>query len=358
MRLAFYAPMKPPCDPVPSGDRAMARALVSALEYLGANVTLASTLRSRDGKGDAQVQADLVRDATTEITRIIAKGRTASWDAWITYHNYYKAPDLIGPAVAKALDIPYLQVESSRARKRLTGGWSSFAEASEAAADAADVIFYLTEQDAEALYRDAPEGQQLIHLRPFLDRIEPPATSTQAGPILTVAMMREGDKLASYRIIADTLALLPQNTWHLHIAGDGPAHDQVTALMAPFGNAVTFLGALDADGVNAAYRSAALLFWPGVNEAFGLTYLEAQAVGIPVLAQDRPGVRDVLAPGDYPAVAAGPPALAMHLMTYLNAPDKIKQAGQSARAHIIKNHLLPAAAETLLQGLHASGLAS
>ncbi len=31
MRIAFYAPMKPPTDPVPSGDRHMARLLMAAL---------------------------------------------------------------------------------------------------------------------------------------------------------------------------------------------------------------------------------------------------------------------------------------------------------------------------------------
>ena len=356
MRLAFYAPLKPPNHPVPSGDRAMARALIHALEYIGAEVILASTLRTRDGAGDTHVQRQLIDEAKQEITRGVAQGRLAKWDAWITYHNYYKAPDLIGPSVARALGIPYLQIESSRARSRLTGPWAAFAQASEAATDAADVIFYLTKYDAEALHRDAPTGQNLIHLRPFLNRLEPPAASTLTGPILTAAMMRTGDKLASYKIIAETLALLPKDTWQLNIAGDGPARSKVEALMTPFGNAVTFLGALDASAMDHTYQSASVLFWPGVNEAFGLTYLEAQAAGIPVVAQDRPGVRDVLAPGDYPSIDAGPPALAKQLITYLNAPETVKAEGQRARAHVTKHHLLVAAAETLREGLVASGV--
>jgi glycosyltransferase involved in cell wall biosynthesis len=50
---------------------------------------------------------------------------------------------------------------------------------------------------------------------------------------------------------------------------------------------------MDSDTLANLYRQASLLFWPGVNEAFGLTYLEAQAAGVPVVAQNRPGVCDV-----------------------------------------------------------------
>ena len=358
MQLAFYAPLKPPTHDVPSGDRAMGRALMNALRYIGADVTLASTLRTRDGVGDAQVQRKLIQDAAQEATRLVAVGRTAGWDAWVTYHNYYKAPDLIGPHVAQALNIPYLQIETSRSRKRLTGPWAQFAQASEDAADAADVIFYLTERDAETLRRDASSGQHLIHLRPFLDCEALPETSTLAGPVLAVGMMRQGDKLASYQIIAETLALLPNGNWQLHIAGDGPARAAVEALMAPYGDAVTFLGKLDKQSMVHAYHDASALFWPGVNEAFGLTYLEAQAAGVPIVAQDRPGVREVLAPGDYPMPDAGAAALAQRLLSLTTSHQRRIEAGILIRAHVKAHHLLPAAADTLRQGLTAVGIST
>ena len=38
MRIAFYAPMKPPNHPVPSGDRTMARLMMAALELAGHEV--------------------------------------------------------------------------------------------------------------------------------------------------------------------------------------------------------------------------------------------------------------------------------------------------------------------------------
>ena len=76
--IAFYAPMKPPDDPVPSGDRTMARALVAALASSGlGEVELASRLRNRDPKGDASVQEELFLAARGEIERLSAGPRPA-----------------------------------------------------------------------------------------------------------------------------------------------------------------------------------------------------------------------------------------------------------------------------------------
>lgn len=353
MNVAFYAPLKPPAHPTPSGDRAMARALIAALELGGLGVTVASDLRLYDGAGDGAVQDRLIAAAGAEVARITAHEQARDWRVWLTYHNYYKAPDLVGPAVARALGIPYLQVESTRARKRLDGPWARFAAAAEAASDAAHTIFYLTHRDAETLRRDAPAGQHVRHLPPFLAQTDLPTPSTLAGPMLSVGMMRHGDKLASYGLIAQTLAALPATLdWRLEIAGDGPAHADVAALMAPFQGRVTLLGALGHDALADRYAHASLLLWPGVNEAFGLTYLEAQAAGIPVVAQDRPGVRDVV---HCPLVAPaeGPCGIAQRVVALVPDAHARRAVGTHARTRVATHHLLGAAAATLAQTIGA-----
>ncbi|UWR24243.1 glycosyltransferase family 4 protein [Sulfitobacter sp. S190] len=328
----------------------MARALITALEGIADTVTLASRFRSRDGAGVSALQKELRTEADALIPDLVARGRQAGWHAWISYHNYYKAPDLLGPAVAHTLGIPYLLVEATRARKRLNGPWDAFARAAEAASDAARVIFYFTEHDAESLLELAPAHQSVMPLRPFLAREDlPPATN--GGDMVTVAMMRPGDKLASYELLADTLALL-EGDWRLRIAGDGDARAQVAALMAPFGDRVELLGQCDATTVETLYQNACALLWPGVNEAFGMIYLEAQAYGLPVIAQDRPGVRDVLLPASYPAPeegAAGLARLASH--TLANPPDR-----DALRAYIYANHLLGSARTALGAGLAQAGV--
>ena len=59
MRIAFYAPLKPPDHPVPSGDRRVAGLLLDALRLAGHRPFVASRLRIYDGHGDPARQARL-----------------------------------------------------------------------------------------------------------------------------------------------------------------------------------------------------------------------------------------------------------------------------------------------------------
>ncbi|WP_171211026.1 glycosyltransferase family 4 protein [Ruegeria sp. HKCCA5426] len=346
-RVAFYTPMKSPGSPVPSGDREMARNLMQAIGAQGDTVDLVSRLRIYDKNGDTDVQEALRKQAETESQRLITELPTET-ALWVTYHNYYKAPDLLGPRVCKARNIPYVQLESTRATSRLKGPWAGFAQAAHDACDAAQVIYYHTANDLITLERERFGNQRLVELPPFLPLSELPALSTCTGPMLTVGMMRHGDKLASYEILAQSLDHL-QGDWSLKIAGDGPARAEVKALMSPFGSKVQFLGQLERDALQAHYHTASLLVWPGVNEAYGMIYLEAQANGVPVVAQDRPGVRDVLAPGDYPSVESGPSALATRLQDLLNDKPLRQSIGRMSRERIASRHLMPAATDRFWQ---------
>ena len=125
MRVAFYAPMKPPDHPLPSGDRRMARAFMALLRDLGHEVELASRFRSYDRSGDAgrQAAAGAARPrAGGALLRRYGAGRR---DLWFTYHLYHKAPDWLGPAVSRALAIPYVAAEASLAGKQAGGPWAA-----------------------------------------------------------------------------------------------------------------------------------------------------------------------------------------------------------------------------------------
>jgi len=47
-RIAFYAPLKAPNHPIPSGDRRMGQLLIQALEAMGAVVHVPSDFRAYD----------------------------------------------------------------------------------------------------------------------------------------------------------------------------------------------------------------------------------------------------------------------------------------------------------------------
>lgn len=345
-RIAFYAPMKSPHHMVPSGDREIARNLMQLLTKDAFSPVLVSEFRSMEKSGDPEKQAQLIAEAELEAAALIVRGRSEAWRAWVTYHSYYKAPDLIGPIVAKALGVPYLIVEATLASKRLGGHWDIFERKAIAACEAADAIFHFTERDAVAL-RATLQDKKLVRLPPFLPMESLPAVSEPGGStVLMAGMMRAGDKLASYRIAAEALAHMEHSPWTLEIAGDGHMRSEVASLMAPFGSRVHFLGQLDTQGMAAAYGRAKAFLWPGVNEAFGMVYLEAQAHGVPVVAEDRPGVNEVVDPSGL--VAQGASAkIAGALSCLLTDQASHIQRSRAARVLVQGTHLLPAAKETV-----------
>ncbi|NNE52123.1 MAG: glycosyltransferase family 4 protein, partial [Sulfitobacter sp.] len=202
----------------------------------------------------------------------------------------------------------------------------------------------------------APPGQKLCHLKPFLRRTEATYRAQTGRGIISVGMMRARDKLPSYQLIAATLHHLSTGDWNLSIVGDGPERGAVETLMQPFGGKVRFLGALDEADLCNAYRSAAIFLWPGVNEAIGMTYLEAQAESLAVVAQDRPGLRDVLPQGHHPTPEEGSAALARRLDDLLQDPQLLETEGRAAYDNLVQHHLLPQAADTLKSGLAELGV--
>lgn len=355
-RIAFYAPMKAPDHPSPSGDRRIARLLMHALDRAGWEVTLASRLRAHQRDGNGVAQDYLFQEAERIADKLCEEMAEAPPALWFTYHCYYKAPDLIGPRVARKLDVPYVVAEGYRARKRLTGPYARFSEASEKALDQARIIFYLQRRGLDALERDRTDGQRLVHLPPFTALGgEPPVKPASDGPLklVTVAMMRSGDKTASYEILADALASA-KTDWRLTVIGDGANRAAVEASFAPVADKVTFLGQIDErDAILEAYEGADIFVWPGVNEAFGMVYLEAQAAGLPCVAQDRDGVREVIGPMGRLTDPGDPAALAAAIDELAIDRAALAKAGRTARDFVKARHGVNAAAKRLNDALEA-----
>jgi glycosyltransferase involved in cell wall biosynthesis len=116
--------------------------------------------------------------------------------------------------------------------------------------------------------------------------------------LLTVAMMRDDQKLSSYRLLALALADLGDLPWRLVITGAGPAESEVRAAFARHGARVRWLGMLSRNTLRQFYRSADLYVWPAVKEAYGIAPLEAQAAGLPVVAGYNEGLAGIVADGE------------------------------------------------------------
>ena len=66
---------------------------------------------------------------------------------------------------------------------------------------------------------------------------------------------------------------------------------------APLGRRIAFAGSLSPDALLDCYAAADLYVWPALREAWGMTLLEAQASGLPVVAGAEGGVPAVVADG-------------------------------------------------------------
>jgi glycosyltransferase involved in cell wall biosynthesis len=310
MRIAFYAPLKPPDHPVASGDRAMARALMAALRTAGHEVALASHFRSYDsGHADRQVR---LRDIGQWLAKRFIGRTEAPPDLWFTYHLYHKAPDWLGPAATERLGIPYVLAEASFAPKQAGGIWDIGHRAAEAAIRRADRIFQLNPVDAECVLPLLDDPERLVLLRPFLETkpFRAPGRNESRAAIarrfalepdepwlVTVAMMRDDQKLQSYRVLAKALAALTDRPWRLIAAGDGPAEPKVQAAFARLGDRVRWAGVLEPHILRQLYRGADLYVWPAVKEAWGMALLEAQAAGLPIVAGRSGGVPAIVGHG-------------------------------------------------------------
>lgn len=379
MRIAFYAPLKPPTHGVPSGDRRVARLLIEALERAGHAVELASSLRTYDRDGNAARQASLREEGLAFARDLVARWRATDAlcpDLWFTYHVYYKAPDWLGPLVAGELGIPYVIAEASHAPKRAAGPWAIGHAATSEAIGSAALVLCPTQDDIACVEPLLSPHGKVEFLPPFLDpspyrgaaqyrRMHRERLSGQHGLdasvpwIIVAAMMRPGDKAASYQILARVMRDVADVPWQLVVAGDGTARDEVRAMLqAAAPGRVRFLGECTAERLAEVYAACDLCVWPAVNEAYGMALLEAQAAGVPIVSRAVRGVPDVvrdgetglLAPRDDEGALA---RLARELLA--NAPRREAMGRAAARFVSVERSLEAAAArlESLLRGVRS-----
>ena len=310
MNIGFYAPLKSPDSGIPSGDREMAKLLFNSLQNQGHEVKLVSKFKSREAKGLEERQKQLKLQGEQISKKLIQKFSTiGNWrpDLWFTYHMFYKAPDLIGPKVSAALKIPYVVAEASHSPKRARGRWSLFHEEVEKTIAHADLIIGMNTNDHAAIKQIINDNTRYEELRPFLKINKHRERNKITGRrylekkhklpldsiwLLTVGMMRDGDKFASYKVLSKALTKINTNkSWNLIIIGDGPLRTEVEKL---FSKKIIFTGQLTSNQLQTYYSSADIFLWPAVNEAYGMALLEAQSSGMPAVAGDTGGVGDIL----------------------------------------------------------------
>ncbi|MGI9407259.1 MAG: glycosyltransferase family 4 protein [Hyphomicrobiaceae bacterium] len=373
MNIAFYAPLKSPNSPTPSGDRQIARHLIRALKLASHTVELASELKSYEGEGDRKQQDFLRSEGGAEACRLterIISGKQSRPDLWLTYHLYHKAPDWIGPEVSAALDIPYVVAEASISPKQANGKWQDGYRAAGRAISHADLILGLNPRDAECVGVHMKPCAQYETLAPFID-IAPFGKDRRERKQLrhklngrakqklnenriwltAVGMMRKGDKTESYRQLANALKRIEDLPWSLFIIGDGEESGNILPMFHEFQNPVIWLGEIPSSQLPENYGAMDILAWPSVNEALGMVFLEAGGSGLPVVAGHTDGVASIVhhnktgllsPPGDTAVFA-------QNLRTLICDETRRDEMGQAAAFHIGEYHSIEVASQRLDQ---------
>ena len=369
MRIAFYAPLKSPDHPVASGDRLIAGLLVRALQRAGHDVVTASRLRTFDGTGDRHRQLRLAQAARIEARDLVARWTDTPRPprCWLTYHLYHKAPDWMGPRVSARLGIPYIAAEASYAPKQADGPWRHGHRAVAVALSCSSRLIALNPDDVPCLERLLGNDERIRRLSPFLDTAACVASGDRKRrrvrlarllsvnvkcPLLVcVAMMRPGRKTDSFRMLARALERARYVPWHLLVVGDGPAREVVDAAFADLESEgrVTFLGQRRSPMLYGIVSTCDLFVWPALGEPLGMAMLEAQALGVPVVAGDTRGVGSIVlrGAGGWLVPAGDVPAFADTVIRALADPVALFAAGVAARERVRMEHGLEAAAREL-----------
>lgn len=119
----------------------------------------------------------------------------------------------------------------------------------------------------------------------------------------------------------------------LVLIGDGAARSSLEALAAELGVAeqVTFTGALPFQEIPRYLKAADAFAFASVTETQGLVTIEAMAAGLPVVAVDGPGTRDIMEHGKQGfLVENDPDALAKGIHKLLADPQRLKRLSNNA----------------------------
>jgi glycosyltransferase involved in cell wall biosynthesis len=349
MKVAFYTPFKPLDHPNPSGDLVTALGLRDLLTGLGHQVIPVSRLRSRwiywRPRKWLRLPVHLAR----------AKRRARDADVWLTCHAYYKAPDLLGPAISRRLGVPYAVFQGiySTKRRRRLRTWPGF-HLNRLGLSRADHVFSNRTVDLVNLRRLLPE-HRLEYVPPGIVpedfRFDPEARerfrkSWGAGdrPVIVSAAMFRADVKSrglAWTIRSAGRLLRAGLDFHLAIAGDGRERERLTRLAeAEAPGRVHFVGKIRRERMGEFYSAGDIFVFPGIRETLGMVYLEAQARGVPVVAFRNGGIPEVVADGETGVLTPpfDPEAFDESVRKLLENPALRDRMGNAARDRVRRRH--------------------
>jgi glycosyltransferase involved in cell wall biosynthesis len=344
-------PFKPLGHPHPSGDLVIGTELYRFLRERGHDIRPISRLRTRWIYWKPWQWARL----PIESARVRRAVQRLQPHIWLTYHAYYKAPDMLGVICAANRGIPYVifqGVYSTKHRRHFKTKAGFFLNRHGLLQ--ADAVFTNKRRDETNLRRLVPRDR-LHYIAPGIrlnrlgaDPRDRAALRKRWGAedcpvILTAAMFRPGVKSDGIAQVIRSCGHMAEQgqRFQLVICGDGLRKDHLKRLARDhLGNRAYFTGHIPRAIMPRYYHSADLFVFPGIQEGLGMVYLEAQASGLPVVACRGWGASEVVrhsrtgllsAPGDWIQFE-------QNMVRLLSAPELRRKMRQAAIQHMVTNH--------------------
>jgi glycosyltransferase involved in cell wall biosynthesis len=308
MNIIFYTPFKPLDHPHPSGDLVTATGIFDFLVQGGHQVFPASNLRCRWIYWKPWSWLKLFR----ERRRVVHQFRDASADLWFTYHSYYKAPDLLGPAVAGKLNIAYVifqGIYSTKRRRQWTAKPGFYLN--QKTLCQADHVFSNKSVDLLNLKRLLPENR-VSYVAPGIVPGDFDFDETARAQlrqqwnvandplIFSAAMFRPDVKTEGLAWVIRACGELYRQglNFRLAIAGDGREREKLQQMAdEQVADRVLFTGKIPRKDLYRYYSAADVFVFPGIRESLGMVFLEAQSCGLPVVAFNNAGVPEAVKDG-------------------------------------------------------------
>lgn len=308
MHIAFYTPFKPLGHQHPSGDLVIATGLYDFLTSKGHSIWQVGPLRARWIYWKPWLLVSLLKIYQTSKRQALRH----EVNLWLTYHTYYKAPDMLGPKVSRAMEIPYVIFQGiySTKRKRDPKTWPGYV-LNKTALESAQHIFSNRREDWVNLKRLVPE-ERLTYVKPGIltetfqfdaqARIEQRrAWDLGEEPvILSAAMFRSDVKTEGLAFLIQSCGRLARKgiSFKLVIAGDGKERQQLQELANQhLPDNVLFVGKIAREEMFRFYSAGDLFVFPGIRESLGMVYLESQSCGLPIIAFNNGGIPEVVVDG-------------------------------------------------------------
>ena len=309
MKIAFYAPFKPLGHDRPSGDLAIAGSLYRYFSEHGHDIQIISRLRTRWIFQKPWLWPLIIREYKRSCCQVI-KNKP---DIWLTYHTYYKAPDILGPMVSKKTSIPYVifqGIYSTKRRRHLTT-LPGYILNKTALCSAAHT--FTNRQDDLVNLKRLLLSENLSYSAPGIfpdDFTFDPDARTKLRQdwgvgndpvVLSAAMFRPDVKTQGLEWLIQSCGRLFRKgiNFHLIIAGDGKERKKLenTALEYCQGK-VKFVGKIPREKMYRFYSAGDIFAFPGIRESLGMVFLESQSCSLPVIAFDNGGIPEVVKKGD------------------------------------------------------------